>query len=141
MIESSDPLDGFLLYKNESLSILMTLGREYVRINSDALRVIGYPEYINIFFDERRKRMAIKASESTMDNAFEVSTSYGIRKCKNLWDKILDVAEMEWHPGEIIRFKGQKYGDDFIVFKLEKGKTIKFDPHLNQNGKTEKTTA
>ena len=131
-----NPLDGFVLYKNEKETVKLTVGKDYVRVSSDALRMIGEPEYINIFFDETSRRMAVKASDSSMPNVFVVTTAYGISRCAVLREKILEIADIEWKPGQVIRFNGQKCNHDYVIFDLKRAKITKFDLHLSNMVKT-----
>lgn len=125
-----NPLDGFVLYKNEKETVKLTVGKDYVRVSSDALRMIGDPDYINIFFDEQRQRMAVKASDKTMPNTFAVTSTYGVCKCGSLRNRILEIADLELYPGEVVRFSGSKCSQDYVIFNLKKGKVTKFDLHL-----------
>lgn len=131
MSERTDPLSGFVLYKNEKEMIQVTIGKSYVRLSSDALRVVGNPDFVNIFFDDMNQRMAVKASDASMPNVFDVTPSSGIRKCGPLLDKILSISEQEQRSGEVIRFPGQKYGD-YVIFDLKRPKKVNFDLHIQK---------
>jgi len=47
---ATDPLAGFVLFKNTPEVIQLSIGRGYVRVSTDAMRLIGDPEALNIFF-------------------------------------------------------------------------------------------
>ena len=125
----TDPLSGFVLFKSQPEIIRLTIGRGYIRISADALRLIGDPKAINVFFDEPGKRMAVKASDTRMPNTFTMGKSTGLNKCAALLEQIHQIAGTEYHKGEIIRFNGQKYGSDYVIFDLSRPKTVKFDDH------------
>ena len=127
----ASPLEGFVLFKNTPEVVQLTVGRGYVRVSSDALRQIGDPECINIFFDESGKRMAVKAADSRMSNIFVVGKNTGLNKCADLNHRILEIAGIEWHPGEVIRFNGQKY-EEYVIFSLAKAKITKYDNHVSK---------
>ncbi|MBQ6508054.1 MAG: hypothetical protein IJI07_01150 [Flexilinea sp.] len=131
----TDPLAGFVLFHNEQEVVQLTIGRGYVRISSDALHLIGDPTHICVFFDEAGKRMAVKAADSKMQNTFNASYKTGIGKCNALLQKILDVSEAEWHPGEVIKFNGQRCGVDYVIFDLKRQKVTKFDNHVTAMNK------
>lgn len=124
----TDPLAGFVLFPNAKEVIQFSVGRGYVRLSSDAIRLIGDPSYINVFFDEPGKRMAVKAATEKMPNVFGTGKSAGLNKCATLIEKILAVAETEWHPGEVIRFNGVKYSD-YVIYDLSKPKVTRYDDH------------
>ena len=134
----TDPLAGFVLFKNTPEVIQLTIGRGYVRISNDALRLIGDPEAINVFFDEPNKRMAVKAATDKMPNVFKMNKRSGLGKCSTLLEEILRVSEVEWHPGEVIRFSGRKYSSDYVIFDLAKSKIVKYDDHVSERNKTRK---
>lgn len=120
----------------------MTIGRGYIRISADAIRMIGDPKAINVFFDESGKRMAVKASDVSMPNVFAMGKSTGLNKCAALLEKIRQISGVEWHPGEVIRFNGQKYGSDYVIFDLSKSKTVRYDDHISvMNAKRQKKEA
>lgn len=137
----TDPLKGFVLFENTSEIIRLSIGRGYIRISADAIRMIGDPNAINVFFDEPGKRIAVKAADSKMPNTFIMGKNTGLNKCAVLLEKILAVAEIEWHPGEVIRFNGQKCLDDYIIFDLSKSKTTKFDDHISEMNRNRKKKA
>lgn len=127
----ASPLEGFVLFKNTPEVVQLTVGRGYVRVSSDAMRQIGDPECINIFFDESGKRMAVKAADSRMPNIFVVGKNTGLNRCADLNHRILEIAGIEWHPGEVIRFNGQKY-EEYVIFSLAKAKITKYDNHVSK---------
>ena len=124
----TDPLAGFVLFPNVKEVVQMSIGRGYIRISSDAIRLIGNPEFLNVFFDESGKRMAVKAATEKMPNVFGMGKNTGLNKCAALLEKVLKVAETEWHPGEVIRFDGVKY-ENYVIFDLSKSKTVRYDDH------------
>ena len=127
----TDPLAGLVLFQNVKEVIQIAIGRGYVRISSDAIRLIGDPSFINVFFDESGKRMAVKAATEKMPNVFAVGKHTGLNKCGVILEKIIQVAGVEWHPGEVIRFNGQKYSD-YVIFDLSKSKTVRYDDHTSK---------
>lgn len=138
----ASPLEGFVLFPNEREVIQLSIGRGYIRISSDAIRLIGDPSFINVFFDETGRRMAVKAATDKMPNTFGMGKNTGLNKCAMLIEKILTVAETEWHPSEVIRFNGRKYGDDYVIFDLSKSKVTKYDDHVSaMNAKRRKEAA
>lgn len=126
----TDPLAGFVLFRNTPEVVQLSIGRGYVRISSDALRMIGDPKHINIFFDEAGKRMAVKAADSKMPNTFSMGKNTGVNKCAMLFDRIIEVSGQEWHPGEVIRFNGMKFNDEYVIFNLSRSKVTKYDNHV-----------
>ena len=128
---SNDLLAGFVLFRNDQDVIQLTIGRGYVRISSDALHLIGDPSHINIFFDEPGKRLAVKAANSKMPNTFNASYKTGLGKCNALLQKIIEISGVDWHIGEVIKFNGQKYSSDYVIFDLSKSRTIKYDDHVS----------
>ena len=134
----TDPLAGLVLFKNPPEVIQMTIGRGYIRISADAIRMIGDPKVINVFFDESGKRMAVKASDVSMPNVFAMGKSTGLNKCAALLEKIRQISGVEYHRGEIIRFGGEKYGSDYVIFDLSKSKTVKFDDHVSAMNRNRK---
>lgn len=130
----TDPLAGFVLFHNVSEVIQLTIGRGYVRVSSDALRLIDNPTHINVFFDENTKRLAIKAADRKMQNTFVTANKTGLNKSSALLQKIIEVSEVKWHPGEVIRFTGQKYSD-YVIFDLSKSKVVKYDDHVTAMNK------
>lgn len=138
----TDPLAGFVLFPNEREVIQLSIGRGYIRISSDAIRMIGDPSWINVFFDEPGKRMAVKAATDKMPNTFGMGKNTGLAKCTALLEKIIEISGVEWHPGEVIRFNGRKYGDDYVIFDLSKSKVTKYDDHVSvMNAKRRKEAA
>ena len=138
----TDPLAGFVLFPNVKEVVQMSIGRGYIRISSDAIRLIGDPHFLNVFFDEPGKRMAVKAADDKMPNTFGMGKNTGLNKCAALLEKVLQVAETEWHPGEVIRFDGVKYSD-YVIFDLSKWKVTRYDDHISKmmNAKRQKKEA
>ena len=138
----TDPLAGFVLFKNTPEIVQLSIGRGYIRISADAIRMIGDPNAINVFFDDNTKRMAVKAADSNMPNTFIMGKNTGLNKCAVLLEKIRQISGVEWHPGEVIRFNGQKYGSDYVIFDLSKSKTVRYDDHTAvMNAKRQKKEA
>ena len=137
----TDPLVGFVLFKNTPEVIQLTIGRGYIRISADAIRMIGDPNAINVFFDEPGRRMAVKASDASMPNTFAMGKSTGLNKCAVLLEQIRRISDVEYHRGEIIRFSGQKYGTDYVIFDLSKPKVVKFDDHISEMNRNRKKKA
>ena len=135
----TDPLAGLVLFQNVKEVIQIAIGRGYVRISSDAIRLIWDPSFINVFFDESGKRMAVKAATEKMPNVFGTGKNTGLNKCGILMEKILEVAEVEWHPGEVIRFNGVKYSD-YVIYDLSKPKVTKYDDHTAKMAEAKRRT-
>jgi len=77
-----------------------------------------------------------------MQNVFKMYKKTGLGKCGALLEEIIRVSEVEWHPGEVIKFSGRKYGNDYVIFDLSKSKTVKYDDHvtaMNKNRKKKET--
>ena len=97
----TDPLKGFVLFENTSEIIQLSIGRGYIRISADAIRMIGDPNAINVFFDEPGKRIAVKAADSKMPNTFIMRKNTGLNKCAVLLEKIREILSFAKKRGVI----------------------------------------
>ena len=116
---TEDPLAGFVIFANTREIIQITIGSGYVRLSNDALRVIGSPEAVNVFFDDSRKRMMIKGAKKNMPNIFTFRDKGQLQNYAGIREKILELAEIEYTPGDNIKINGYKYMGDYVIFHLK----------------------
>ena len=112
-------LEGFVLFKNDTGRLTLSVSNSAVRVSQNALNLIGNPSHVNVFFDEMRKRMAIKAADEKTPNAFPViKAGLGCHDC--LRGQILEIIGKDRIPeGWLIRFVGSKHPTaDYIIFDL-----------------------
>ena len=126
MIQKTSELEGFVVFANVQKVLRLTVSTGSMRISVDAAREIGDPQYINIFFDDNKKRMAIKAATKSMENVFRI-TNTKVNNMAIIRDKILKLLEMELVPaGSALRFIGSKTSSGYIIFDLTKSQQIQF---------------
>ncbi len=112
-------LEGFVLFKNDTGKLTLSVSNSAVRVSQNALKLIGNPTHVNVFFDEMHKRMAIKAADEKTMNAFPViKVGLGCHDC--LRGQILDIIGMEQLPvGWLVRFVGVRHPSaEYIIFDL-----------------------
>ena len=69
---------GFVVVKPKQVSnrdIFMRISERYTYLSEGALNALGYPEYVNIFLDEKRNMVMIKAAAKNMENVFLLGLS------------------------------------------------------------------
>ena len=86
----ANELEGFVIYRNEkgnrtaphSCSIMVS--KHVFSLSMTAGQMLEDPVYVNIFFDERRKRMMITKADADMPNTFMLAhqgNKPGDRRC------------------------------------------------------------
>ena len=112
-------LEGFVLFKNNTEKLTLSISHSCVRISTAALGLIGSPSHVNVFFDEMHKRMAVKAADEKTPNAFPINKT-GLGAHDSLRGHILELTGMDRLPeGWLIRFIGTKHPTaDYIIFDL-----------------------
>ena len=111
-------LDGFVLFANDTAEIRLSISSNSLRVSVAALDLIGSPKYLNIFFDDNRKRLAIKSAEKTTPNAFGLRKA-GLARPAAVIEHVLQLlGRGPIEPGETLRFLGKKCGSDYVVFDL-----------------------
>ena len=112
-------LEGFVLFKNDTGKLTLSVSNSAVRVSQNALKLIGNPTHVNVFFDELHKRMAVKAADEKTMNAFPV-IKVGLGAHDSLRGRILEIIGMDRLPeGWLVRFVGVRHPTaDYIIFDL-----------------------
>ena len=83
-------LDGFVVYRNEKgnrtapHSIALMVSKRVLSLSMTACQILDDPVYVNIFFDERRRRMMVTKAEEETPNCFMLAKQgkeEGNRRC------------------------------------------------------------
>lgn len=129
MTDLMKELDGFVVFEPlggyAGGTCFLTVTEKFARPSLTALRQMGDPKYIVVFFDERRKRVMLMAAEKKMANTFRVLWGSDGKEngvcSKQLCEKILRLAGAEPKPGmKSLRFPGHKVegADGKVIFEL-----------------------
>ena len=65
-------LDGFVVYRPKDLPCFISAHDKQITVSSGAFKVMGSPEYVNVFLDECRQRIMIKAAEPKFENVLKM---------------------------------------------------------------------
>lgn len=111
-------LDGFTVFRPQrGASIHITVRNRVIGITKDAVAVLGEPKEVNVFLDERRRRVMIKSAEAGFDNTLKI--------CKNgrsglmITSAILAKKLGDWW-GEGAQIPGHTAGDGILIFEVRK---------------------
>ena len=118
-------LEGFVLFRSNVDRVTLSLSNSQVRVSCDALRLIGSPSYVNVFFDDVRKRMAIKAADEKTPNAFPINKT-GLGSPDALRGHLLEIlGTVSLKAGSMIRFPGWKLSNaDYVIFDLAQPRKV-----------------
>ena len=120
-------LDGFVVVKRNAKQIRNEISIRVdggmVRFSAKAMRVLGNPTYINIFFDERQKRMLIVNSAVENENTFKLvgGGKCDHSKCINS-DRLVRLVRNVAEVNDYANYLGHLVDgcDDKVIFDLSK---------------------
>lgn len=114
-------LDGFVLLKphckSHPISLNIAPAHMYTSISRGALAELGCPTYCNIFVDENKKRVMIKAAEEGYQNTYHLVQNKKKRTAR-INNKNLAVTLGKLFTGTVI--PGHVAGDGIVIFQEEK---------------------
>ena len=112
-------LDGFVLYKPKPgiKNIHISIRKRGIGITQTAVEALGGSEYINVFFDDHRRRVMLKHAEADYPNIIRIR-NYAR---SGLMINNLGIAEKlrTWY-GPDARILGHVAGDGILIFEEEK---------------------
>lgn len=65
-------LDGFVVYKPNEAPCFISAHDKSITVSSGAFKALGSPEWANVFLDECRQRVMIKAAEPQFKNVLKM---------------------------------------------------------------------
>lgn len=87
----SKDLDGFKLFRNEKGNRVcpyvcaLMVAKTSIGLSLTACEMLEYPTYVNIFFDDKRRRVMISKAEAGFPNIFILTlqgSKSGTRRCQ-----------------------------------------------------------
>lgn len=108
-------LEGFELFKpGKDETLFITTNFSKIMMCKEVFQVLGKPEYVNVFLDEVKQRIMIKAAEKDYENAIRV-IEYKSKKSKHFCSKKLATIISNWY-GKSQRVYGHVAGNNLIIF-------------------------
>ncbi len=104
-------LDGFTVYKVNR--ICLSVRKRTTGLSAEAYEIIG-SDWVNVFFDERKRRCMVKKAEPEYRNVLRIS-SYGSSS------HVINSAEVSntlrrWF-GDGAKVPGHEAGDGIVIFE------------------------
>ena len=127
-METKNELTGFVVYeprKFRSNGIAFSVNNRTLRFTTEAVTKIGAPDYVNIFFDDTKKRMLVTAAKKDYKNVFQLrkpSNRLSVRSaifCAALCVQVQRLAGIEDRE-KLVSFKGRVYSPTQLIFDLSK---------------------
>lgn len=124
-------LDGFVVYRPLSMasrnSMFLSCAGTSLCLSVEAVKQLGSPDYVVLFFDERKKRMMAMSGTAGMENAMRMqcaSAQGGIKcriNCKPVCELTRKLAEAG-NRSERLRFPGHSVegAEGKIIFELSR---------------------
>lgn len=103
----SNDLNGFKLFRNEKGNRVcpyvcaLMVAKTSIGLSLTACEMLDFPTYVNIFFDDKRRRVMISKAEKDYPNIFVLTlqgTRSGSRRCQ------INSAEFRRHLQELAAF-------------------------------------
>lgn len=120
-------LEGFVLFEGRRHGYDPTVGlivtKTSIRLTGGAWRQCGSPFSVNVFFDDKQKRMMIKKADPKDANIYKCSNHgvIGSNAVRGYLKNLAGIAE----EADKIRFEGHNPGvRDTVIFELDKGRKI-----------------
>ena len=129
---TANELMGFVLYKPNKITkpgISVSVRVRGIILSNESLAELEYPDCVNIYFDEIKKRMLVIASEEGNENIFYLRLGSPRRKIKSninnvgLRSTISRIAEIDDISGW--KFPGKRVSAKHLIFDLANGYKIK----------------
>lgn len=108
-------LEGFEIFApSKGKPLFICTGEKAVRICADAYKALGKPQYVNVFLDDVKKRILIKVSEKSFDNALKVVKHSGGMNMTICYKDLAKKVSAMYGKGN--RVYGHIVSEDMIIF-------------------------
>ena len=112
-------LDGFVIYKpKHGDKIHITVRRRCVGITRSAVDKLGDGvQYINVFFDDNKRRVMIKRAEEGFENTLKICANGTSGLTIN---SVLIAEKLRGWFGKDAQIPGHEAGDGILIFEVER---------------------
>ena len=108
-------LDGFVVYRPDEKPIYISSHDKYISLSAGAFKALGEPECVNVFIDEIKHRIMIKAAEKDFENVMSIIEHSSGRNRVICNKKLAAVAVRFFGRG--VHTMGHAAGDNCVIFQ------------------------